>query len=96
MLGGGAPIAQSTVTSWAATADAPKQLGETKTDNEGRFELSSKGTPVGSSLYLVATGGESRVRGGGDNPAIAPQGLVRLSPIQGELLKATHLVMRCS
>ena len=39
VLGGGAPIAQSTVTLWAASADAPKQLAETKTDNEGRFEL---------------------------------------------------------
>ncbi len=46
VLGGGAPIAQSTVTLWAASAGEPKQLAETKTDNEGRFELRSSGTSV--------------------------------------------------
>ena len=34
---GGAPIAQSTVTLWAASAGAPKQLAQTKTDNERQF-----------------------------------------------------------
>ena len=60
VLGGGAPIGQSTVTLWAATADAPKQLSQTKTDNEGRFEISSIGAPADSSLYLVAMGGEPK------------------------------------
>ena len=46
VLGGGAPIAQSTVTLWAASADAPKQLAQTKTDNEGRFEVRITGAPV--------------------------------------------------
>ncbi len=55
VLGGGAPIAQSTVTLWAASAGAPRQLAQTKTDNEGRFELRSAGAPAESSLYLVAT-----------------------------------------
>lgn len=31
VLGGGAPIAKSTVTLWEASAGAPKQLGQTKT-----------------------------------------------------------------
>ena len=70
VLGGGAPIGQSTVTLWAATADAPKQLSQTKTDNEGRFEISSIGAPADSSLYLVAMGGEPKARAG-NNPAIA-------------------------
>ena len=39
VLGGGAPIAQSTVTLWAASSDAPKQIAQTKADNEGRFEV---------------------------------------------------------
>ncbi len=70
VLGGGAPIGQSTVTLWAATADAPKQLSQTKTDNEGRFEVSSIGAPADSSLYLLAMGGEPKARAG-NNPAIA-------------------------
>ena len=71
VLGGGAPIANSKVTLYAATAFEPKQLAQTKTDNEGRFEVRATGPPADSSLYLLAFGGEPRVRGGGDNPAIA-------------------------
>ncbi len=80
VLGGGAPIAQSTVTLWAASADAPEQLAETKTDNEGRFELTSRGAPVDSSLYVVATGGEPEARGGGSNSAIALLAVVGSKP----------------
>src|SRR5450755_996622 len=40
-----------------ASAGAPKQLAQTKTDNDGRFELRTTGAPVDSSLYLVAIGG---------------------------------------
>jgi len=73
VLGGGAPIAQSTVTLWEASANAPKKLTETKTNAEGQFEIS--GTEARGSetiLYLVATGGKPTVRtGSGDNPAIA-------------------------
>ena len=71
VLGGGAPIANSKVTLYAATAGEPKQLAQTKTDNEGRFEVRATGAPADSSLYLLAFGGEPKVRGGGDNPAIA-------------------------
>ena len=80
VLGGGAPIAQSTVTLWAASADAPAQLAATKTDNEGRFELTSHGAPVDSSLYVVATGGEPAARGGGNNSAIALLAVVGSKP----------------
>ncbi len=79
VLGGGAPIAQSTVTLWAASAGAPRQLAQTKTDNEGRFELRSVGAPAESSLYLVATGGEPNARGG-NNPAIALLAVVGSMP----------------
>jgi hypothetical protein len=71
VLGGGAAIAKSTVTLWAASASAPKQLAQTKTDNEGRFEVQAAGAPEDSSLYLLAMGGEPKARGGGNNPAIA-------------------------
>jgi hypothetical protein len=68
VLGGGAPIAKSTVTLWEASAGAPKKLAETKTNEDGRFEISGQGAAE-SSLYFVATGGEPKARG--DNPAIA-------------------------
>ena len=34
VMGGGAPVAQSTVTLWAASSGAPKQLAQTKTDKK--------------------------------------------------------------
>src|SRR5215471_393685 len=71
VLGGGAPIANSKVTLYAATAGEPKQLAQTKTDSQGQFEIRVTGAPRDSSLYLLAFGGEPKVRGGGDNPAIA-------------------------
>ncbi len=71
VLGAGKPIAQSTVTLLAASAGQPKQLAQTKTDNDGRFVINGTGT-TDSSLYLVATGGVSAAnQGAGDNPAIA-------------------------
>jgi hypothetical protein len=39
VLGGGAPIAGSTVSLWEASADAPEKLAETKTDERGQFEV---------------------------------------------------------
>jgi hypothetical protein len=71
VLGGGAPIVQSTVTLYAASADVPRQLAQTKTDNEGRFEVTTTGAQPDSSRYLLAMGGEPKARGGGNNPAIA-------------------------
>ena len=70
VLGGGAPIANSTVTLWEAGPGAPKQLSQAKTDGNGGFELRSPGAGAGASLYLIATGGVPK-SGGGDNPAIA-------------------------
>src|SRR5215470_324310 len=71
VLGGGAPIVNSKVTLYAATAGEPKQLAQAKTDNQGQFQVRVTRAPAGSSLYLIAFGGEPKVRGGGDNPAIA-------------------------
>jgi hypothetical protein len=74
VLGGGAPIAKSTVTLWQASANAPKQLAQTQTGDDGRFTLSVEGTsnPDSSILYLMAKGGEPAAnKGSGNNPAIA-------------------------
>src|SRR6516225_6453769 len=59
VLGAGAPIANSTVTLWAATAGDPKQLAQTRTGADGQFSLDVPAT-TGSdgSLYLVAKGGQ--------------------------------------
>src|SRR5271154_6233156 len=50
VLGGGAPIAKSTVTLWQASADAPRQIAQTKTGDDGRFELRTVG--VGSAIAV--------------------------------------------
>jgi hypothetical protein len=70
--GGGAPIANSTVTLWSASANAPSQLAQVKTDADGRFEISVDLSPSkDTSLYLVATGGEPAAnKARGNNPAI--------------------------
>jgi hypothetical protein len=70
---GGGPLANSTVTLWAASAGEPRRLAQTRTNNEGRFELGSQEN-IGADvvLYVVAKGGEPQVnKGGGDNPAAA-------------------------
>ncbi len=81
VLGGGAPIAQSTVTLWAAAAGAPKQLAQTKTDNDGRFDVRIADAPADSSIYLVAAGGVPAAnKAGGNNPAIALLAVVGNKP----------------
>ena len=70
--GGGGPIANSTVTLWSASGNAPSQLGQVKTDSNGHFEISVEQSPSkDTSLYLVATGGKPAAgKAGEDNPAI--------------------------
>ena len=70
VMGAGAPIANSTVTLWAATADAPKQLAQTRTGADGSFALNASATPGDATLYLVAKGGRTS-KASDDNPAIA-------------------------
>jgi hypothetical protein len=79
VLGGGAPIASSTVTVWAEGADAPKQLAQAQTGNDGRFEVRVSASQD-VILYLVATGGEPTANRGGDNPAIALMTVVGSNP----------------
>src|SRR5262245_7577839 len=73
VLGGGVPIANSTVTLWAAGAGAPMQVARTQTDADGRFTLSAAGAPGNAdSLYLIAQNGRpTSSKTGGDNPHIA-------------------------
>jgi|SRR5271166_3077658 len=69
---GGGPVANSTVTLWAASEGEPKQLAQAKTDGDGQFDLGADETPgPGVSLYLIAKGGAPSVnKGGGDNPTL--------------------------
>ena len=79
--GGGAPIAKSTITLWEAGAGAPKQLGQTKTNGDGRFEVRTKGASKDGILYLLASGGISKAsKAGGDNPAIVLLAVVGSNP----------------
>jgi len=79
VLGGGAPIAQSTVTLWQASTGAPKQLAQSRTDSEGRFQIQAEGPQADTGLYLVATGGEPGGKGG-DNSAIVLLAVVGSRP----------------
>src|SRR5262249_58232372 len=59
VVGAGAPIANSAVTLWAASADAPKQLAQTQTGSDGRFSLEAPGTAgPPSALYFIAPSGQ--------------------------------------
>ena len=73
VTGGGGPIAQSTVTLWAAGEGIPTKLSETSTGEDGAFRVQVDAqTAGGGVLYLTARGGEPRVGGSqGTNPAIA-------------------------
>ena len=72
VLGGGAAVANSTVTLWAASAGAPKQLAQTRSGADGRFTLTAPATPADSTVYLVAQGGQPTAnKAAGSNPAIA-------------------------
>jgi hypothetical protein len=70
---GAGPVANSTVTLWAASSAQPRQLAQTRTSSNGQFELGSQENIASDAvLYLVAKGGEAAVnRAAGDNPAIA-------------------------
>jgi len=72
VLGGGAPIANSTVTLWAASAGAPKELAQSRTGPDGRFTMMvPDAVAAGTSLYLVAQRGVPTKSGGGENERIA-------------------------
>ena len=69
---GGGPLANATVTLWAASSSDPRQLAQTKTGADGSFQLNSQEN-IGPDviLYLTAQGGGAVVsKTAGDNPAI--------------------------
>jgi len=66
---GGAPLANSTVTLWAAGAGEPKQLAQSKSAADGRFTVEAEAPGSDGSLYLIAKGGQPK--GSVENPAIA-------------------------
>jgi streptogramin lyase len=82
VLGGGAPIANSTVTLWAASVGAPKELAQAGTDADGRFVVTVPDTRAADDvLYLVAQRGRARASTAtGDNAAIALMAVVGSSP----------------
>jgi hypothetical protein len=81
VLGAGAPIANSTVTLWAASADAPKQVAQTRTGADGRFSLTAGTAGKDSTFYLVARGGRPTAnKTAEDNPAIALTAAVGATP----------------
>ncbi|MGO8969543.1 MAG: hypothetical protein ACLQDQ_08225 [Myxococcaceae bacterium] len=73
VLVGGAPVAKATVTVWTASAGEPKQVAQTKTAADGRFEFRAITAPGKDSvLVVVAKGGQPKAsKAVGDNPAIA-------------------------
>src|SRR5262245_17228143 len=83
VLGAGAPIANATVTLWAASAGAPAQLGRARTGANGRFTLAASAAPANhASLYVVATGGRATAnKSACDNPAIALITVVGRKPL---------------
>jgi hypothetical protein len=82
VLGAGTAIAKSTVTLWSASADAPKQLAQAQTSDDGHFTLSFTGPSSGAEvLYIIAKGGNSKAhKGSGDNPAIAMLSVIGSTP----------------
>ena len=82
VMGGGAPIAASTITLWSASAEQPKQLAQAQTGDGGQFSLNFARTDIAErSLYIIAKGGEPTAhRGGGNNPAIALLSVVGNKP----------------
>src|SRR5262249_51160994 len=56
VTGAGAPISGCTVTLWAASPGAPKQLAQATTGDDGGFSLSGE-AGSDTSLYLLAKGG---------------------------------------
>jgi hypothetical protein len=66
-----------------ASADAPKQLAQTQTRDDGRFTLSfdNQSRPIGS-LYMIAKGGTPTAhKSAPDNPAIALLTVVGSTPL---------------
>lgn len=78
--GGGAAVARSTVTLWAAGPAAPTQLAQVTSGDDGAFRIAVETAPEdAASFYLVASGG-APATGGGDNPAIGLMAVLGAAP----------------
>ena len=72
VLVGRAPVGKSEVTVWEASPSGPKKLSETKTNDDGRFEVRAGGVHSDSVIYITANGGQPKAsKAGGDNSAVA-------------------------
>src|SRR5271165_5527246 len=82
VYGGGGPVAESTVTLWAAGQGAPTKLSETKAREDGAFDLTFDTQRAGGDvLYLIARGGTPKVGGSqGANPAITLMATLGANP----------------
>src|SRR5262245_3154212 len=82
VLGGGAPISDSTVTLWLASAGNPQELAQARTGADGRFSIAVPATAAkGASLYLVAQRGRVAAnKPGAENPRIALMTVLGATP----------------
>src|SRR5215475_8533424 len=83
VLGGGKPIADSTVTLFGASAGNPQELAQARTGADGRFSMAVPGTAgEGKSLYLVAQRGRPAAsKASGDNSRIALMTVLGATPL---------------
>ena len=90
VLEAGAPIANATVTLWAASAGASEQVAQSRTRADGRFSLEAIGAGVkDATLYLVAKGGAPEAAKKSANDAIALMAL--LGPSSPQTLTINEL-----
>ena len=76
VLGAGAPIANSTVTLYSASAGQPTQLGQATSSADGAFSI-GYAAPADAVLYLLASGGRpAATKATADNPAIVLMSLL--------------------
>ena len=81
VLGAGLPIADSTVTLYAASTGAPTQLAQGNTDDSGTFTLTYSDAPADSVLYVVAKGGTPKAAAGkGASEGIALLAVLGVTP----------------
>ncbi len=81
---GRSPISGAEVTLWLGGEGAPQKLVETKTNDDGNYELAvPEGAGEAGVLYLVAAGGEAKSAiGNGPNPAIRLMATLGAEPPQ--------------
>lgn len=71
-----------TVTLWAAGQSVPRKLAETRTADDGHFDLQIQGKAEGEVLYVIARGGEPTIGGGkGPNDAAALLAVLGTDPM---------------